>query len=216
MALVYLICKALQASFLYLRFSMAKNRNLISNTTFNFKLRKRPSIFIGSYLILAAITIKFVISEFITNDSPLSFLTVNYLETFIFILTFLGVLFSLLAIFFGNRKHQRKIGFKLWNKNTKKSMWLVFLAITVLYFIEFYLLRIGEEIFIIPTFIISYGFLLILFNFSRIKILYQFSTASFIIGFLPLLVENFVFQTLIIFGISHLIFGFSNSISDEI
>ena len=157
-----------------------------------------------------------VIVGFTTEASPFSFLTVNFLEFFIFSISLLGITFSLLALFLGNRKHQRRIGYKIWNKNSKKMMWFVFFAITVLYFIEFYLLRIGQETFIIPTFIISYGFLLILFNFSRIKVLYQFSMTSFIIGFLPLLIENFSFQTLIIFGISHLVFGFLNSISNEI
>jgi hypothetical protein len=195
---------------------MAKNKNLIKNTSYNFKLRSRPSFFIGIYIITTSLLIDLVIVGFTTEASPFSFLTVNFLEFFIFSISLLGITFSLLALFLGNRKHQRRIGYKIWNKNSKKMMWFVFFAITVLYFIEFYLLRIGQETFIIPTFIISYGFLLILFNFSRIKVLYQFSMTSFIIGFLPLLIENFSFQTLIIFGISHLVFGFLNSISNEI
>jgi hypothetical protein len=195
---------------------MAKNRNLIKNTSYNFKLRSRSSFFIGTYIILSTLLIKTTIIGFITDSSPFGFLTVNYLEGFIFIITFFGVLISLLALFFGNRKHQRTIGNKVWNKNSKKMMCLLFTLITILYGIEFYLLRNGEEAFIIPTFSIGYGLLLLTLNFSRTILLYKFSIVCTLIGFLPLFVEDFGFYTLFILGISHYIFAFVNRTSNDI
>ena len=171
-------------------------------------LRNRPSFFIGTYIILASLLINTIISGFTTEASPFGFLTVNYLELFIFSITLLGTIFSLLALFFGNRKYLRKIGYKVWNKNSKKMMWLLLSIITLIYIIEFYLLRIGQEIFIIPTFIISYGIILLFLNHSKIVLLYLLSMVCFLIGFIPLFVDDFGFYTLIIFGIAHYTFAF--------
>jgi len=186
---------------------MAKNRNLIRNTSYNFKLRKRPSLFIGTYIIIGTLIIQTTIKGFTTEASPFGFLTVNYLESFIVVITGLGFLFSLLALYFGNRKHQRKIGFKLWNRNAKKSMYLLIILFLLLYFIEFYLLRIGQERFIIPAFLIGYGFLLMSLNFSRSKALFIFSMVSICIGFIPLFIESVGFYSLFTLGISHYIFS---------
>ena len=182
---------------------MAKNRNLIRNVSYNFKLRKRPSRFIGTYIILTAFIIRLTINGFTTEASPFGFLTVNYLEYFIVMATIFAFLFSLLALFFGNRKHQRKIGFKIWNRNSKKSIFLLFYLFLALYFIEFYLLRIGEEAFIIPAFLISYGLILLILNQSKSKALYIFSMISIAIGFIPLFINGFGFYSLFIFGASH-------------
>jgi hypothetical protein len=187
---------------------MAKNKNLIKNTLYNFKLRSRPSFFIGTYIILGSLLIKTVISGFTTDASPFGFLTVNYLESFIFICTLLVIIFSLLAFFFGNRKHERKIGNKIWNRNSKKMMWLLLCLLTILYLFEFYLLRIGQEAFIIPTFIIGYGLLLLALNFSKKTSLYQFSIACFLIGFIPLFIDGFGFYSLITLGISHYTYAY--------
>jgi hypothetical protein len=190
---------------------MAKNRNLIKNTSYNFKLRSRPSFFIGTYIILGALLIKTAIFGFTTDSSPFSFLTVNFLELFIFIITLICISFSLFALFFGCRRFQRKIGNKVWNKNTKKMMWILFLLIIILYFVEFYLLRIGEEAFIIPTFVISYGILLLALNFSKTIRLYQFSIACFLIGFIPLIIDGFGFNSLIVLGIAQYIYAISQT-----
>jgi len=187
---------------------MAKNKNLIKNTSYNFKLRSRPSFFIGTYIILGSLLIKTVISGFTTDASPFGFLTVNFLELFIFIITGICVIFSLLAFFFGNRKHERKIGNKIWNRNSKKMMWLLLCLLTILYLFEFYLLRIGQEAFIIPTFIIGYGLLLLALNFSKKTSLYQFSIACFLIGFIPLFIDGFGFYSLITLGISHYTYAY--------
>ena len=182
---------------------MSKNRNLIRNTSYNFKLRKKPSLFIGTYIILGTLLIKLTIEGFTTEGSPFGFLTVNYLETFMVLITVLMLLFSLLALFYGNRRYQRKIGFKVWNRNSKKSIFLLFALFLALYSIEFYLLRTGDEAFIIPTFLISYGLILIILNQSKSKALYLFSMVSIGIGFIPLFIEGLGFYSLFIFGASH-------------
>ncbi len=190
---------------------MAKSRNLIKNNAYNFKLSSRSSFFIGTYFILGTLLIEIVISGFIAVDSPFSFLTVNFLEFFIFIITFLAFLFSILALFIDSRRNARKIGNKVWNLNSKKMMWLTYTLLFVLYGIEFYLLRIGEEAFIIPTFIMGYGILLLTLNFSKKTPLYLFSIACFLIGYIPLFVDGFGFYCLIALGISHYVYGLSAS-----
>ena len=175
---------------------MAKNRNLIKNTSYNFKLRSRTSFFIGTYILLGALLIHTVISGFTIDSSP-----------FIFIITGICVFFSLLALFFSNRKYERKIGNKVWNKNSRKMLWLLFLLVIILYSIEFYLLRIGEEAFIIPTFILGYGILLLALNFSKTKALYLFSITSFLIGLVPLFIDGFGLYSLITLGLSHYVYG---------
>lgn len=186
---------------------MAKNRNLIKNNLYNFKLRSRSSFFIETYFILGAFLIETVISGFIAVDSPFSFLTVDFLEFFILIVTFLVFLFSTLALFFDSRRNARKIGNKVWNRNSKKMMWLFGLLMILLYIIEFYLLKTGEEAFIIPTFIISYGFLLMILNFSKTKALFVFSMASILIGLSSLFFPNYEFYGLLLLGVSHIVFG---------
>lgn len=189
---------------------MGKNRNLINNLFYNFKLNGRPSIFIGLYIILGSLLIKSTITGFHTDASPFGFLTVNFFEGFIFIITLLVLLFSLLAIFYGSRRYARRIGNKVWNANSKKSLWFLLGLIIVIYLILFYLLRIGEEIYIIPSFLMSYGFLLILLNFSRSKEFYYLSMTSFALGLLPLRYPNYGFNSLFILGVAHLVFGFTS------
>lgn len=194
---------------------MAKNKNLIRNSTFNFQLKGRPSIFIGFYILLGTLLIQLTIEGFTTDGSPFGFLTVNYLETFIFIITLLVFLLSLLGLFFGNRRFQRKIGNKIWNRNSKKSIWVLILLVTLLYSSLFYLLRIGEEQFIISTFLIGYGFILMILNFSKTIILYLFSIASILLGFIPLFVDGTGYYSLIILGVSHFVFAYLNRSINE-
>jgi hypothetical protein len=186
---------------------MAKNRNLIKNSSYNFRLLKRPNIFIGIYILIGTFLIQTTIKGFSTDSSPFGFLTVNFLEGFIFIITLFVVLFSLLTLFFGNRRYQRKIGKKGWNKNSRKSIYLLFLCIIILYLFLFYLLRIGEEQFIIPTFLIGYGFILVLLNFSKRKELYYFSLISLLFGVLSLYIPISSFIFLFALGVFHVFFG---------
>ncbi len=186
---------------------MAKNRNLIKNSNQNFKLFGRPSIFIGIYILMGAFLIQETISGFKSDGSPFGFLTVNFLEGFIFIITLLVFLFSLLALFFGNRKHQRKIGNKIWNRNSKKSMWLFIFLIALFYFVLLYLLRMGEEQLVIPAFLIGYGLVLMALNFSKSESLYYFSALSIFLGILSLYTNGINFYLLMSLGVVHIIFG---------
>jgi len=195
---------------------MAKNRTLIKNSAYNFKLSSRSCFFIVSYFILGTLLIKTVISGFIAVNSPFSFLTVNFLEYFIFSISFLVFLFSILSLFFDSRRKARKTGTKVWNQYSKKMMWILYLLLISFYGCAFYLLRIGEEIFIIPAFIIGYGILLLILNFSKKIQLYQFSIACFLIGFIPLFVDGFGFYSLTILGIAHYIFSFTTKTSNDI
>lgn len=186
---------------------MSKNKNLIKNASYNFRLRKRPSIFIGIYILIGSLFIKTIIEGFSTDSSPFGFLTVNFLEGFIIIITTLVVLFSLFALFFGNRKRERNIGNKIWNTNSRKQLWLLFILIILMYVVAFYFLRNGTEHFIIPSFIITYGLTLIFLNFSKIKELYNFSMVVFLLGIFALYIPISSFIFLFALGISHIVYG---------
>jgi hypothetical protein len=185
---------------------MAKNKNLIKNTAYNFKLIKRALFFIGVYIILGALLIKTIINGFSTDSSPFGFLTVNFLEYFITIITLLVFLFSLLALFFGNRRYQRKIGFKIWNTNSFKSFEMLLFLIVINYLVAFSLLRSGLENYIIPSFLIGYGVVLSILNFSKTASLYYFSVSSFCLGILALFL-GFGIDFLFILGCFHIIYG---------
>ena len=186
---------------------MTKNRNLIKNTAYNFKLSGRPSIFVGFYFLLGTFLIQTTIEGFSTDASPFGFLTVNYLELFVFLITFLVLLFSLLALFFANRKLQRNIGNKIWNRNSKKSMWLLIFLITLLYFILFYLLRMGEEQFLIPAFLIGYGCIIMALNYRKLKSLYYLSMLCIVLGMVSLYTYGFNFYILMSLGVAHVLYG---------
>lgn len=186
---------------------MAKNKNLIKNASYNFRLRKRPSIFIGIYIVLGTLLIKTTIEGFSTDSSPFGFLTVNFLENFIFIITLLVVLFSLLALFFGNRRYERKIGNKIWNSNSRKQLLLLILLLILMYVVAFYFLRNGTEQFIIPSFLIGYGLILVFLNFSKKKELYNFSMVVFLLGIFALYIPVSDFMFLFALGVSHVLYG---------
>ncbi|GEM_PF-818023 len=186
---------------------MAKNKKLIKNESYNFRLRKRPTIFIGTYILIGTLFIKTIIKGFSTDSSPFGFLTVNFLEGFIFIITLLVVLFSLLALFFGNRRYQRKIGNKVWNTNSRNQFLLLIVLIILMYVVAFYFLRNGSEQFIIPVFLITYELTLVILNFSKTTALYYFSMVIFLLGILALYIPVSAFIFLFALGISHLIYG---------
>jgi hypothetical protein len=186
---------------------MSKNKNLIKNAAYNFRLRKRPTIFIGIYILIGTLFIKTTIEGFSTDSSPFGFLTVNFLENFIFIITLLVVLFSILALFFGNRKYERKIGNKIWNVNSRKQLWFLVILTIIMYVVAFYFLRNGTEQFIIPSFLITYGLTVVFLNFSKIKELNYFSMVIFLLGILALYIPVSGYIFLFALGISHLIYG---------
>lgn len=186
---------------------MFKNKDLIKNTSYNFRLRKRPTIFIGIYILIGTLLIKTTIEGFSTDSSPFGFLTVNFLENFIFIITLSVVLFSMLALFFSNRKYERKIGNKIWDTSSRKQLSLLLTLIIIMYVVAFYFLRNGTEQFIIPSFLITYGLTLVFLNFSKIKELNYFSMVIFLLGILALYIPLSDFIFLFALGISHLIYG---------
>ena len=114
----------------------------------------------------------------------------------------------MLALFFGNRRFQRKIGNKIWNWNSKKSIFLLIVLLTLLYFIEFYFLRIGEEQLIIPAFFIGFGCVLMILNFNKSIALYYFSMFCFLLGIIALYTNRINFYLLMSLGVAHIFYGF--------
>lgn len=186
---------------------MGKNKNLINNFSYNFKLRGVSSILIGIYIILGTFLIQTILIGYTTVDSPFSFLTIDMLELFIFAVTVLAILFSALALFFGNRRITRRLHYKVWNAHSKKSVWQFFGLFIFGYIIFFYLLNAGFYDFIIPAFLICYGLLLSLLNYRKQPPLYIFTIISILFGFIALFFPTHWFYTLISLGTTHVIYG---------
>ena len=186
---------------------MAKNKKLINNPFFYFKLRGFTSILVGVYIFLGTILIKTILTGFITDDSPIGFLSIQNLGFFVGFIAFIIFLLSLLAIFFGSRRRARKLGYHIWNKSSKKSFWQSTLLFFFGYIIFYNLLHYGFQNYIVPTFLICYGFFLSLLNYSKYRSLYRFTMVSILLGIWTLYFPMYWNYALMSLGLTHISFG---------
>ena len=138
---------------------MPKNKKLINNPYFYFKLRGFTSILIGVYILLGTTLVNTVLIGYVTDDSPLGFLSIQNLNFFIGFIIFIVFLLSLLAVFYGNKRRARKFGYRIWNKSTKKSFWHILILILLGFLISYSLLNNGYNNYIVPSFLICYNHL---------------------------------------------------------
>ena len=188
---------------------MAKNKNLIDNHSFNFRLKGTASVLVGIYMLLGATLIKSVLTGFITDDSPLGFLSIENIEIFIGVIIVLVFFFSLLAVFFGSRRTARKLGHNVWNKPSKKSFWLLLSLFFLVYLIGQLLLENGYFNYIVPAFLMCYGFLLSALNYNKHSSLYVLTIVSILLGLLSLFFPSYWEYALMGLGVAHLVFGVS-------
>ncbi|MDG2194288.1 MAG: hypothetical protein P8K77_05455 [Polaribacter sp.] len=186
---------------------MTKNKNLINNHSFNFRLKGTASILIGIYMLLGATLIKAVLTGFITDNSPLGFLSIENIEVFIGLIIVFIFFFSLLAIFFGSRRTARKLGYNVWNKLSKKSCWLLLSLFFLVYLIGHLLLENGYFNYIVPAFLICYGFLLSALNYNKYTGLYVLTIGSLLLGIFSLFIPAYWQYSLISLGLAHIAFG---------
>tara|TARA_B110001454_G_scaffold192639_1_gene193048 strand:- start:14 stop:613 length:600 start_codon:yes stop_codon:yes gene_type:complete len=186
---------------------MITQKQAHTNTFAKVQLPPRTHFFIGSYLFLISLGIETLLSGFITDASPFSFLTVDLLELCIFIGTGLGVLFTITALFWGHRRHVRADGRSFWNGDSKKMASLLILWILLLYLLAYYLLQRGTEYYIIPTILLGYALLIAVLNFSRLRALTLFSLLTFFLGCLSLFITGIGFKCLLLLGIAQLLLG---------
>jgi len=188
---------------------MTKNKHLTDNHSFNFRLKGTASILIGVYMLLGATLIKAVLTGFITDDSPFGFLSIENVEVFIGVIIVLLFFFSLLAVFFGSRRTARKLGHNVWNAPSKKSFWLLLPGCFLIYLIGYLLLENGYFNYIVPAFLICYGFLLSALNYNKYTSLYVLTIISIFIGFFSLFFPSYWQYTLMSLGLAHIVFGVS-------
>lgn len=186
---------------------MTENKNLIGNRSFNFKLKGVSSVLIGIYILISSVLIKLTLTAFVTDDSPVGFLSIENLGALIGFITFLAYVFSLLALFFGSRKAARKINYKVWSNPSKKSLRQIVILFIFGYIIMYSLLNNGYYNFIVPTFLICYGLLLSLLNYSKYTSLYVFTLVSILIGIFALFFPEYWLQSLMFLGLTHIAFG---------
>jgi len=186
---------------------MANNKNPTDNHSFNFRLKGTASILIGIYMLLGATLIQAVLTSFITDASPFGFLSIENLEVFIGLIIILIFFFSLLALFFGSRRAARKLGHNVWNKPSKKSGWLLLLLFFLVYLIGYLLLENGYFNYIVPAFLMCYGFLLSALNYNKYTSLYVLTIASILLGFLSLFFPSYWEYSLTALGVVHIGFG---------
>ncbi len=173
------------------------------------QLSPRTHFFIGSYLLLTSLGIDFILSGFTTDTSPLRFLTVELLELVVFSATGLGVFLSIIALFWGHRRHVRASSRSFWNTPTKHMSVILILWFLFMYLLTYHLLQNATEQQIIPTLLLGYAFLLAALNFSKQGTLYSFSLLSFILGALSFYIAGIGFKCLFVLGLFQILFGFS-------
>lgn len=186
---------------------MDKNKKLIANPFFNFKLRGLSSILIGVYIFIGAISVKELLGGFITDESPIGFLSIENLDMVIGIVTLLVLIFSLLAVFYGSRRNSRKLGHRIWNEPTKKSVWQTIVLFLFGYIIMFSLVNNGYFNYVVPVFLICYGILLSLLNYSKFRPLFKFSITCMLLGVFVALFNDYWAHGLMGLGLMHVVFG---------
>lgn len=187
---------------------MQKQKQQEGNTAAKVQLAPRTHLFIGSYLFSISLCVDLILTGFTANGSPISFLTADLLELIILVMTGLGVVLAITALFWGHRRHVRAHERAFWNGHSKKMGALLLLGILLLYALAYFQLNSGEEQQIIPSLLLGYALLLVLINFSKRRTLYFFSFLSFLMGILSFGFAGIGFKCLFLLGLSHMVFGF--------
>ena len=177
------------------------------NTATQVQLGPRTHLFIGSYLFLISLCVDLILTGFTANGSPISFLTVDLLELIIFIVTGLGAVLAMIALFWGHRRHVRAHRRPFWNAHSKKMGALLLIWTLLMYVFAYYHLDRQEEQQIIPSLLLGYALLLVLINFSKRRTLYFLSFLSFLMGILSFGSAGIGFNCLFLLGLSHIVFG---------
>ena len=186
---------------------MGRTRNLQSNTSQNFILRGFNSIQIGLYLLLFAYVLKSLLDGFLSDVSLLGMMSIEVIETVGLSVLTLFILLSGLAVFFSNRRRFRKLGEKVWNKDSKSKM-MEYYVLSILGFVLLFALKNSSFSMYLPTAFLAYlALMLVGLNRKRKKPLILLASISLLLGILSFLIPSYWYSSFLIVGIGFVLYG---------
>lgn len=186
---------------------MSKNTNLEVSENQNFILRGSNSIQIGIYIIITAFVINTLLNGFINDNSFVGMLSIQIIEVFGLVFSFLTILLSALAILFSNRRYLRKQGIQLWNKESKKIATSYFLFFIPMITFGTLLLKNGLIKYIPILVLISIGTFLTSFNTEKKKERYLISGICLLLAVITFMIPTYWYASLMILGGSFFVYG---------
>ena len=186
---------------------MSKNKNLQANNSQNFILKGINSIQIGLYILLSVYLLKSLLDAFLSDESFLAMMSIQIIENIGISLVVFIFLFSALAVFFSSRRRARKLGFKVWNPQSKKQFWIysafVIIGIVILSFVK----SIGLTTYLAPLFLLFSGTLFALLNAKKEKPYYLLAGINVLLAVLVFIIPSYWYSAILIVGISFLAYG---------
>lgn len=172
-----------------------------------FYLKGFSSIQIGIYFLLASYLIKIILDGFLIDDNPMGMMSSEIIEYVILAITFLLFLFSFFALFFSARRRSKKLNILFW-KTGAKNFTLTYFGILILIYAVFYTLKNqGFTDFIIPIFLLFYGFIFFLISKKDFKNQLIISIISLLLATICFLIPSYWYASLTILGIAHITYG---------
>jgi len=173
-----------------------------------FSLHGLPGIFFGVFAIIFIVVIQFLVSNYTSGDSPVSFFPISFFEYFIVLLSVLYVVLSIIVIAFINKRRNKKINAANWKQNSKRILTFLILFISIVSSLIYTLVDFGFTKHTIALFLTTYGLFLFIINKFTQKSIYGFY--FILLGIGTYLFPEFQFILFAIgFGIGHLLYGIS-------
>lgn len=186
---------------------MSKSKNLQTNDAQNFILKGLNSIQIGLYFLLSVYVLKSLLDAFLSDESFLAMMSIQIIENIGVSLAVFIFLFSALAVFFSSRRRTRKMGFKVWNSESKKHFWIysifTIIGIVILSFVKI----LGYTVYLAPLFLLFSGSLLALLNTKKEKPYYLLAGINVLLAVLVFIIPSYWYSAILIVGISFLAYG---------
>ena len=173
----------------------------------NFRLTGNTSIFIGIYIILGTLLLNSLITTLSTEDTWLSFLPKESIKFYVVGVIVFILLLSLLTLYLKAKENVNELGFILWNKTSKKSVWQIVVLLVFGFILSNKLLELGYDKLIIPVFLLCYGILISMLNYTKYQSLYRFAILCSTLGIIAYFIPSYWVVILIILGVNHIIHG---------
>jgi len=181
--------------------------NSKNHSSTNLSLKGAAAIQIGIYFILAVYVIETLVSGFLVDDNPAGMLSVELIEVFGIFIYFLTFILVALALYFKGKRSVKGSTSIFWNKSTKKTVSIVISSFFATSFIVLTALNLGYANKITPVFLICYGAMLFAILKKERKGLAIVAGLSLFLAIYCLIIPNYWYSALLIFGIAHITYG---------
>jgi len=148
------------------------------------------------------------VNNFTLGDSAVSFFPISFFEYFMALLTVLYTVISIIIIAIINNKRNKKMNAVNWKQNSNRILASLITFIFVVSILIYALISFGLIKYIIPSFLITYGFFMCVINKFTQKNIYCFY--FILLGMVTYLFPEYQFILFGIgFGLGYFIYGLS-------